>query len=69
MPHAFALHCEGPYELAHPNYSWAADRIELSLSKLSNMEQHTANGEVLGVSLVLEEVQDQAVSCGGVGDV
>lgn len=62
LPRALALHTAGPYMLAHPNYLRAADRIELSLSKLSAMEQHTANGEVLGVSLVLEEVQDQAVS-------
>lgn len=35
--------------------------LELSLAKLSDMDRHIANGEVLGVSLLVEDVLGQEV--------
>lgn len=33
--------------------------MEICLAKLSDMERHIANGEVLGVSLLLEDITEQ----------
>lgn len=62
LPYATWLSTSGQFPLAGPCYTKQADSIEVSLATLSTAEQRVANGEMLGLSLVLEEAQEQMVS-------
>ena len=42
--------------------------LEICLAKLSDMERHIANGEVLGVSLLLEDISEQELNDQGEKD-
>eukprot|EP00049_Salpingoeca_infusionum_P015164 m.291361 g.291361 ORF g.291361 m.291361 type:complete len:2463 (-) comp15826_c0_seq4:3727-11115(-) len=49
----------GPFPLTQDNYQYTSNHMELCLAKLSDMDRHVANGEVLGISLLLEDISEQ----------
>eukprot|EP00045_Choanoeca_perplexa_P017677 m.261627 g.261627 ORF g.261627 m.261627 type:complete len:2130 (+) comp17602_c0_seq2:143-6532(+) len=51
----------GVYAICFPFYAETANDMEICLAKLNRMERHIANGEVLGVSLLLEDITEQEV--------
>ena len=59
---AWFLQRAGPFSLCEPFHSKVTEHMEMCLSKLTHMQRHTSNGEVLGLSLLLEDISEQEVS-------